>query len=79
MNTYSFIKFIPNFTNALYTIVYYYIYILPVPELPPHKKQAYPDSKRDSKITKINFPVAHIKFSVSPILEACPQASGTYY
>jgi hypothetical protein len=32
----------------------------PVPQLPPHKKQACADSKRESKMTKINFPVAHI-------------------
>jgi hypothetical protein len=31
------------------------------------------DSKRDSKITKINFPVGHIKFSLSPIPTARPQ------
>jgi hypothetical protein len=38
----------------------------PVPELPPHRKQAGTDSKRDSKMTKINFPVTYIKFSISP-------------
>jgi hypothetical protein len=47
--------------------------IQPVPELPLHRKQACADNKRDSKITKINFPVAHIKFSISPIPEARPQ------
>jgi hypothetical protein len=27
---------------------------------PPHRKQACFESKRDSKMTKINFPKAHI-------------------
>jgi hypothetical protein len=31
------------------------------------------DSKRDFKMTKINFPIAYIKFSISPIPEARPQ------
>jgi hypothetical protein len=53
------------------------ICIQPVPELPPHRKQACADSKRDSKMIKINFPVAHIKFSISPIPEAYPQVLGT--
>jgi hypothetical protein len=35
------------------------IHIQSVPELSPHRKQACADSKRDSKMTKINFPVAH--------------------
>jgi hypothetical protein len=39
-----------------------------VSELPPHKKQACADTKRDSKMTKINVSVAHIKFSISPIV-----------
>jgi hypothetical protein len=47
--------------------------IQPVPELPPHRKQACADSKKDSKMTKITFPLAHIKFSISPIPEAHPQ------
>jgi hypothetical protein len=34
--------------------------IQPVPKLPSHRKQACADSKRDSKMIKINFPVAHI-------------------
>jgi hypothetical protein len=51
-------------------------YIQPVPELPPHRKQACADSKKDSKMskmTKITFPLAHINFSISPIPEARPQ------
>jgi hypothetical protein len=44
-----------------------------VPELPPHRKQGCADSKRDSKMTKIKFPVAYIKFSISPIPEARSQ------
>jgi hypothetical protein len=36
--------------------------IQPVLELPP----------QDSKMTKIYFPVVHIKFSISAIPEACP-------
>jgi hypothetical protein len=39
---------------------------------PPHRKQAYNDSKTESKMTKINVLVAHIKFSISPIPEARP-------
>jgi hypothetical protein len=35
-------------------------YIQPVPEPPAHRKQACTDSKRDSKMTKINLAVAHI-------------------
>jgi hypothetical protein len=50
-------------------------YIQPVPELPPHRKQACADRKRNSKITKIIFPLAHIKFSISPIPEARPQVA----
>jgi hypothetical protein len=54
------------------------IHIQPVPELSPHGKQACADSKRDSKMIKINFPVAHItelhiKLSISPIPEPRPQ------
>jgi hypothetical protein len=45
----------------------------PVPELPPHRKQTCAYSERDSKMTKINFPVAQIKFSISPIPEVRPQ------
>jgi Na+-transporting methylmalonyl-CoA/oxaloacetate decarboxylase beta subunit len=37
------------------------------------RKQACADSKRESKMTKINFPVAHVKFSILPIPEARPQ------
>jgi hypothetical protein len=47
--------------------------IQPVPKPPPHRKQARADTKRNSKMTKINFPVTHIKFSISPIPEAHPQ------
>jgi hypothetical protein len=34
--------------------------IQPVPELSPYRKQACADSKRNSKMSKINFAVAHI-------------------
>jgi hypothetical protein len=48
-----------------------------VPELPPHRQQACADSKRDSKMTKTNFPCSSqnlvMKFSISPIPEARPQ------
>jgi hypothetical protein len=47
--------------------------IQPVPELPPHRKQASAGSTRDSKIAKINISAAHIKFSISPIPEVRPQ------
>jgi hypothetical protein len=43
--------------NYAYTNIHY---IQPIPELPPHRKQACADSKRDSKITKIIFSVTHI-------------------
>jgi hypothetical protein len=43
----------------IYIGIYFYI-IQPGPELPPHRKQACADSKRDSKMTKINFPAADI-------------------
>jgi hypothetical protein len=39
--------------------------IQPAPELPPCRKQACANSKRDSKMIKINFLEAHIKFSIS--------------
>jgi hypothetical protein len=56
--------------------------IQPVPELPPHRKHGYADSKRDSKMTKIKFPVDNIsnrviKFLISPIPEARPQVAIT--
>jgi hypothetical protein len=45
-----------------------------VPELPPYRKHACADSKRDSKMIKINFSVAHITaFSISPIPKTRPQ------
>jgi hypothetical protein len=37
--------------------------IQPVLEPPPLRKQARADSKRNSKMTKINFPVAHKVFN----------------
>jgi hypothetical protein len=46
--------------KILDSILYVQTLILTISELPPHRKQAYADSKRDSKMTKINFPVAHI-------------------
>jgi hypothetical protein len=71
-----------KFTSKALKTTYKLIRILlgniqPVPELLPHRKQTCPDSKRDSKMTKINFPVALItrviKISMSPIPEAPPQ------
>jgi hypothetical protein len=32
----------------------------PVPELPPHRIQKNVPTARDSKVTKINLPIAHI-------------------
>jgi hypothetical protein len=49
------------------------LYTISIPELPPHRKQACFDRKRDFMMTNINFPVADIKFSISPIPEASPQ------
>jgi hypothetical protein len=43
--------FIQIFTSTLYSLS---------PKLPPHRKQAFADSKRESKMTKTNFTVAHI-------------------
>jgi hypothetical protein len=41
------------------------LYTISIPELPPHRKQACFDRKRDFMMTNINFPVADIKFSIS--------------
>jgi hypothetical protein len=63
------IKSLPYYWNipsiAFFKIFQYLYIIQSVPELPPHRKQACPDSKRDFKI---NVSVAHItEFSILPI------------
>jgi hypothetical protein len=52
--------FLKKFQLHMYVHATNIHYIQPVPELPPHRKQACADSKRDSKITKIIFSVTHI-------------------